>query len=126
MKKLLICLIVVMMVVLFVGCSANFKSIRKGLMKDDSSAVLYCKVADDGSYMTLDTNCTDTEGIFDEEAFEAIKATNEKLGLPDSVLEKMESTSGLDGTQTAEHKGIIVSWSYHPDYGLEVMYEKAN
>lgn len=126
MKKLLICLIIVMVAVMLLGCSANFKSIRKGLVDEDSSAVIYCEVAEDGSYLTIDPNLSDTDGYFNDEAFEAVKATNEKLGLPDSVLEKMESTSGLDGVQTAEHNGIIVSWSYHPNYGLEVMYEKAN
>ncbi len=126
MKKILICLMVVMISVLFLGCSVNFESLRNDLMSENSDAVLWSEVADDGSYLTIDTNYSDTEGMFDEKAYNAIKTINEKLGLPESLIEKMGNTTGNDGKQTAEYKGILITWSYHPDHGLEVMYEKAD
>lgn len=128
MKKLfIISLMVVMILVLFLGCSSvNFESIRDDLMSENSDAVLWSVVADDGSYLTIDTNFSDTEDMFDEEAYSAIEAINEKLDLPESLIEKMNSTSANDGIQTAEHNSILIRWSYHPNNGLEVMYEKAD
>ncbi len=52
-----------------------------------------------------------------------IQVVNHELGLPDAVYERMEATRALDGTQTADYENVFVSWSYHPDTGLKVIYE---
>lgn len=87
--------------------------------------------AKDGSYMKIDTNPNndDPDSLFYNKAIEsdslaAIKFVNEKLGFPDSVYQKMLSTTALMGRQAEENRKFIVTWSYHPDKGLEVMYEK--
>lgn len=87
--------------------------------------------ASDGSYMKIDTNPNneDRDSIFyntavERDSLNAIKFVNEKLGFSDSLYQKMLSTTALMGRQTEENKKFIVSWSYHPDKGLEVMYEK--
>ena len=54
---------------------------------------------------------------------ETIEKIHEQLDLPDSLLEKMRSTRALDGRQTKTTKGIEISWTYHPDHGLEILYE---
>lgn len=84
------------------------------------------EVADDGSYLVVDTNPFDDEYL-DDWNFDgtlAIKNINEQLGLPESVWKKMEQTNFLKGEQTYEGKWFIVSWTFHPDDGLEVLYEK--
>lgn len=83
----------------------------------------YCEISDDGTYMTIDTNPFDLEDYFSSEAYENIKTVNEELGLPESVTKKMDETRALDGRLEEEYNGIKVSWTYHPDDGLEVMYE---
>ena len=45
------------------------------------------------------------------------------LGLPDSLTEKMKSTRSMDERQNESYDNVAVSWTYHPDKGLEVMYE---
>lgn len=59
-----------------------------------------------------------------ERALEAIKYANEELGFNGSVYSKMMNTTALMGCQSAENDKYRVSWTYHPDDGLEVTYEK--
>lgn len=57
-------------------------------------------------------------------ALEAIKHANEELGFSGAVYSQMMQTSALMGRQSAENDKYEVSWTYHPDRGLEVTYEK--
>ena len=81
------------------------------------------EVSDDNSYMKIDTNPHDLKGKTEYSAMFAVKSINEELGFPESLYEKMEETRALDGKQSEENKKIKVTWTYHPDEGLEVMYE---
>jgi hypothetical protein len=47
-----------------------------------------------------------------------------KIGTPTYILSNMETTNSLMGRQSAEFDGIVVSWSYHPDNGLDVVANK--
>lgn len=90
----------------------------------------------DGSYLKIDTNPYDRD--FEElqvweaatfarkqqDSLDGIKFMNQKLGFTDAVYSQMLETSALMGRQTAETGKYRVSWTYHPDQGLEVMYEK--
>jgi len=82
----------------------------------------YATVASDGSYLSIDTNPSDIDDYTDSDALEAIMNVNTALGLPDSVMEKIGNTRAMDGMQTAEGDGVEISWTYHPDNGLEVIY----
>ncbi len=57
-------------------------------------------------------------------ALKAIRHANEKLGFSDFVYSKMMETSAIMGRQSEENDKYKVSWTYHPDDGLEVTYEK--
>ncbi len=57
-------------------------------------------------------------------ALKAIKYANEALGFNGSLYSQMIRTSALMGRQSAENEKYRVSWTYHPDDGLEVTYEK--
>jgi len=46
-----------------------------------------------------------------------------KLAVPDSVLDKMNGTTAMDGRVTDSWNGIAASWKYHPDNGLDVILE---
>ncbi|MDQ0424284.1 DUF2510 domain-containing protein [Cellulomonas iranensis] len=46
------------------------------------------------------------------------------LGVPDSINARMDSTRALDGRQDAEFDDITVSWSYHPDTGIDMIFEE--
>ena len=52
-----------------------------------------------------------------------IEQVNIDLGFSAALSEKMNTTSWDMGRQTQENDDYIVSWTFHPDKGLEVMYE---
>ena len=82
----------------------------------------YASVGTDDSYLSIDTNPYNIDDYFDSDASNAIQNVNLALGLPDSVLQRMEETNALQGVQTYDNDEIEVSWTYHPDNGLEVTY----
>lgn len=94
----------------------------------------YAEVASDGSYLAIDTNpyCSDILGLsgkagdmtYAEDAWNAIEEVNQKLGIPDVVTRNMTLTTYDDGLQTYEGNWFVMKWKYHPNIGLEVMYEK--
>lgn len=46
-----------------------------------------------------------------------------KLGFSAAVLDRMGKTRALDGTQSAEGKNCNATWTYHPDDGLQIVFE---
>ena len=88
-----------------------------------------------GDYFTFDTYPDSYENMdetlkalllpdIQENALKAIKYANEELGFNDSVYSKMMKTTALMGRQSEETDKYKVSWTYHPDNGLEVTYEQ--
>ena len=93
---------------------------------DEYCSSTWASVGSDGSFLSIDTNPYDIDdkGVAYIEAYYAIKKVNSALGLPESWLEEMNSTTSLMGRQTEEYEDVTVSWSYHPDKGLELTYKK--
>jgi len=88
-----------------------------------------------GNYFTIDTIPDIYENMdpavaamlssdWESEALTAIRYANEEFGFSGAVYSKMLETSALMGRQTEENDKYKVSWTYHPDDGLEVTYEK--
>ena len=102
-----------------VGTTPNFKLF--GELYDAATV----STADDGSYMTIDTNPLNMKGgsiFFNDMALEHIQLTNNVLGLPSWLYEEMGKTRALDGRQKEVFDHVTVTWTYHPDQGLEVTY----
>lgn len=59
-----------------------------------------------------------------ENALKAIVYANEELGFNGAVYSRMKETTALMGRQVEENDKYKVSWTYHPDDGLKVTYEK--
>lgn len=91
---------------------------------DEYCNPMWASITEDGTTLTIDTNPYDMEDEIFYEAISAIEKINKKLGLGDGVFEKMKTTRAMDGVQSVTRKGYIVTWTYHPEKGLEVMYEK--
>lgn len=86
-------------------------------------------MANDGSYLAVDTNPSDREAdrsIHILDADQAIKDFNKALGFDESLHERMERTNALAGVQSETGNGVRVSWNHHPDHGLEVTYSIDN
>ena len=128
MKKIIATIAVVLCIcVLFAGCGNNSEPEPKPapnlyFLYNRYCDNTYAKIASDRSYLYVGTKM---HGYFNRAALEAIRLINSDLGLPDSLFFDMENTTFAMGKQeeTFESKGIKVSWTYHPDYGLEVTYK---
>lgn len=46
------------------------------------------------------------------------------LGFSPAVYERMNRTRALDGTQSGTSEIANVTWTYHPDNGLQAVFEK--
>lgn len=92
-------------------------------MYSDISSNSWCTIADDGTWMKLDTNPYDIEDSFNTQAWTQIKTVLDDLGFASAVSEEMMETRSIDGRQSASADGYEVSWSYHPDDGLEVLFD---
>ena len=82
----------------------------------------FASIANDGSYLNIDTNPDDKDDYFDYEAYTAVVSINEALGLPESVLNKMSQTRSIDGMQSYSTDELEITWTYHPNRGMEVNY----
>lgn len=111
--------------------TVNVTVIKKGpdfkkLYEEIDSDVKYgWELGADGSYLMADTNVYDLDDYSSSSIWYAIKDMNEKLGLPKSLDNDMAQTTWSMGRQneTFESVGIEVTWTYHPDKGMEVTYK---
>lgn len=92
-------------------------------MYSDIKYESWCEIGSDGSWMEIDTNPYDIDDKFELDAASKIKAINSDLGFASYVYEEMLETRSIDGRQSETSGDYTVSWSYHPDRGLEVMYK---
>lgn len=135
-KRIVLAMIaLVLIVAIIVGISSFnrnfFDRVAHKMLKEYGKASSCTRWAADGSTLEIDTNPNDYDidsslynAIAAQDALEGIKFVNQELGFRNSVYTKMLSTTALMGRQTEENNKFIVTWSYHPDKGLEVMYEK--
>lgn len=79
------------------------------------------EIADQGRTMIVDGEGEDF-GSGDVSLTE-LDCIIEAVGTPASVKELMYSTRSLDGRQSGEWDDISASWSYHPDDGLDIIFE---
>lgn len=91
---------------------------------DNSTSPECCEVASDGSFIKIDTNPLDLDDYYNPDYSEAVKEISKALGFSDSLWEKMAQTRALDGRLSDENEQFSVSWSYHPNSGLNVLYER--
>lgn len=111
--------IVLLIVILALTSDSKLESVY-----DKYCNPMWASITEDGTTLTIDTNPYDIEDEISFEAISAIEAINKDLGLGDGVFEKMKTTRAMDGMQSVTKKGYIVTWIYHPEKGLEVIYEK--
>lgn len=87
----------------------------------------------DGSWISIDTNPDDLDSdgysyllwmlAYFDDTEAAIKNINKELGFNDAVYKRMQETTAIQGRQSEENDKYKVSWTYHPDRGLEITWE---
>ncbi|MBE6607720.1 MAG: hypothetical protein E7633_04100 [Ruminococcaceae bacterium] len=85
---------------------------------------VYATLAYDNMSITIDTNPFDSSrNSYESEAISAVLSINAYLNFPSSLNERISSTRAIDGMQTQTYGDYTVSWTYHPDNGLKIIYE---
>ena len=52
-----------------------------------------------------------------------LQAVLTDFGFSGATIARMHNTRAPDGTPTAEGDNVNVTWTYHPDSGLQVVFE---
>lgn len=73
-----------------------------------------------GSGDTAETVSITSYGILDSGD---LRSMLDELGFPAATISRMQATRALDGTLEAEGDGTNVTWTYHPDHGLQMVFE---
>lgn len=132
MKRKYALFLILLTVVFFslYGCTSKKKISLETVyvnVLDGESDSLYMSLANDSSYISVDTNPFDIEDwTGDSLGIVYIKSINEELGLTDAVWEEISSIRALDGRKSITENGILITYSYHPDSGLKVVYKLSN
>jgi hypothetical protein len=77
-------------------------------------------VDDNGHSISFDTKGEDD--ATGDNVFAVVCVTNE-LAMSDSIVQRIDHTRALDGTQSADWDGYTATWSYHPDSGMFLLVE---
>lgn len=76
----------------------------------------------DKSYLQVDTNPYDIDDYYNDTYLQILKSAITALKLPDYIYQRMLKTTAMQGRQEVTANGITVSWTYHPNKGLEAMF----
>jgi hypothetical protein len=105
------------------ACGVNkLQSAYQTVVEKYSEADFYLEMADDNSYLLVDTNPFNIDDYYSAVAIDIAEETVSALGMPSSTWQLMLSTRALDGTRTDTKNGVFASWTYHPDAGLRVLF----
>ena len=77
-------------------------------------------LAEDGQSLNFDDKGKEDYSGGD---FSDLQCLLEKLSAPSTVLARMYQTNSSMGVQDAEWDGISISWTYHPDRGMDANFE---
>ena len=117
---------------LFATCSVTVKKALPNFwtLYSKWSSEKWFSVSDDGTWMRFDTNPNDDD---DDDLYkfydsylavkENLPTVLEELGYNSAVYVKMSETTWSMGKQTESTDTTTVTWTYHPDKGLEVLFE---
>ena len=78
----------------------------------------YAKVTDAGHTLILDGDGEDFNGGL---KIEELACALNYMEVPSFVINIMDNTRAIDGIQREEYGNFKISWSYHPDNGLDVV-----
>lgn len=77
----------------------------------------YIDVLDDGKTLNIDGEGKESDGSPIKETACVLYA----IPVPSYVISRMDQTRALDGVQREQFDAFDISWSYHPDNGLDIV-----
>lgn len=105
---------------------AKQKKEAENALEKISSAYNQC--SDSGTTLSSDKKSitVDASDQYDYSSNADIVIIISALGLPDSLFDEMCATNALMGRQTETYGYYEVSWSFHPDNGLDAIFKFKN
>lgn len=94
------------------------------------AALSTCAIESDGIFVnasdSFDSVTFDGVGLsYSGASFSDVDCFADEIGMPSHVDSEMGQTRALDGRQSAAWEGFAVSWSYHPDDGMNAVFSIA-
>jgi len=77
----------------------------------------HIEVLDDGKTLSIDGKGEEHQGA----TFTEIDCVLSAIPVPSYVTSRMDQTRALDGMQREKFDTYDISWSYHPDNGLDIV-----
>ncbi len=129
MKKIITLLTVFTLLLCFccglTACSAESKlkkAYENVVAKNSGELALVClELASDGTYVKFDSNPYNEDDYSVTGAWDLLDDFKEELKVPSYIEEEIGKTTWSMGKQTAEFDDYVLTWTYHPDKGLELM-----
>ena len=120
MKKLIAIAGTTLLMVSLTGCAGKFETFQKAYNTCGSPSGI--RVSDEGKTITIDGN---GEYEYSGASIYDTACVLEAIETPSYIISNMDTTNSLMGRQTATFGDKIdVSWSYHPDNGLDIVIHK--
>ena len=101
------------------GCAGQFDLFQKAYDTCGTSSGV--SLSDNGTTISVDTM---GEEDWSGATYSDLVCIIDAVGTPSYINENIMSTRALDGRQTQEFDGIEVSYSYHPDSGMDIVFHK--
>lgn len=99
------------------GC-AGFDTFQKAY--DTCGAPTGITVSDGGKSLIINGTGEESYGAT---IYDTVCVLTE-VKVPSYIISNMETTNSLMGRQSDEFDGTAISWSYHPDNGLDIVINK--
>jgi hypothetical protein len=77
----------------------------------------YVDVLDNGKTISIDGNGEEKSGA----PIQEIACILQAIPVPSYIIQRMEQTRAIDGIQRETFDGFDISWSYHPDDGVDIV-----
>ncbi len=87
---------------------------------DCATTDTYVRATDQGHTLLVDHKGEDDIG---GASLDDVACVLARLDTPEAVIARMDATRALDGRQEASWDGYLISWTYHPDSGLDLIIE---
>jgi hypothetical protein len=101
------------------GCASQFDLFQKAYSSCGSPSGV--SVSDEGKTISVDTM---GEEEYSGASYGDLVCIISAVGTPTYINDGIMSVRAMDGRQTQEFDEIIVSYSYHPDHGMDIVFHK--
>ena len=119
MKKLLAITGTSLLLVSLTGCAGSFDLFQKAYSSCGSPTGV--SVSDEGKTISVDTM---GEEEYSGASYGDLVCIINAVGTPTYIYDGIMSVRAMDGRQTQEFDDFTVSYSYHPDHGMDIVFHK--